>query len=77
MQTDRHTNYFSLLFLTYLILGIEVNTKRQVQNIEIFKISYFSFTFKFNEKKKVQLKNMIWKWRGYKKIFTGVGGDDI
>ena len=31
-------------------------------SIKIFKISYFSFTFKLNEKKKVQLK--IWFGEG-------------
>ena len=30
-------------------------------SIKIFKISYFSFTFKLNEKKKAPLKNIIWK----------------
>ena len=30
-------------------------------SIKISKISYFSFSFKLNEKKKVALKNVVWK----------------
>ena len=42
--------------------------------IEIYNISYFSFSFKLNENKKVQLKKFGLEIGGYKKIFTGEGG---
>ena len=36
-------------------------------SIKISKISYFSFSFKLNEKKKVALKNVVWKGKLQKK----------
>ena len=42
--------------------------------IEIYNISYFSFSFKLNENKKVPLKKFGLEIGGYKKIFTGEGG---
>ena len=47
-------------------------------SIEISKMIHFSFTFKLNEKRKVLLKNMIWRgilqgnicWRGGGSIFN-------
>ena len=43
-------------------------------SIKISKTSYFSLTFKLNEKKKVPLRNEYGRKReGYKKMFAGVG----
>ena len=43
-------------------------------SIKISKISYFSLTFKLNEKKKVPLRNEYGRKReGYKKMFAGGG----
>ena len=46
-------------------------------SIIIFKTSYFSFTFKLNEKTKVLLKNMVGKGGGYKKMFAGGRGESM
>ena len=56
--------YFVLLkvFLVvfYFIISLFVQ-KLKEKSIKKSKISYFSFTFKLNEKKKVPLKNMVWR----------------
>ena len=59
-------------FINTLFKGRKAQKLRQA-SIKIFKISYFSFTFKLNEKNKVLLK--IWFGDGrYKKIVLGEWG---
>ena len=43
---------------------------------KISRISYFSFSFKLHNKKKVSFKSMVWR-DGYKKIFAGGWGVDL
>ena len=86
MQVERCciTSYFSLMFLVYFVLlkGILIvfyyfdslfSFKKLTQmRIKISRISYFSFSFKLNNKKKVSLKMLA--LRGvYKKMFAGGG----
>ena len=60
-----------LHFINSLFKRKSVQTLKQM-SITRTKISYFSFSFKLNEKKKVLLKNMVWTgglqetfcWRG-------------
>lgn len=84
------TCHFSLMFLSYFILlklclklfylinslfkKTNVQKITQVGSIKAFKISYFSSTFKLNERK-VVLKSMVLR-SGYKKIFAKRGFDD-
>ena len=97
MQVERCciTSYFSLMFLVYFVLlkGILIvfyyfdslfSFKKLTQmRIKISRISYFSFSFKLNNKKKVSLKMLalrgVYKknvcWRGVvalKKIMNKV-----
>ena len=66
------------LKLFYLINSLfkkaDVQKITQVGSIKAFKISYFSSTFKLNERK-VVLKSMVLR-SGYKKIFAKRGFDD-
>ena len=86
MQVERCciTSYFSLMFLVYFVLlkgilivfyyfGSLFSFKKLTQmRIKISRISYFSFSFKLNNKKKVSLKMLA--LRGvYKKMFPGGG----
>ena len=43
-------------------------------SIKVFKITYFSFSFKLKEKKKVPLKNMVWREWVTRKYLIKRGG---
>ena len=65
----------SFLIVLYLINSLFKRKsiyKLTKESIKIFKVSYFSFSFKLNEKKRVSLK--IWFGdEGYKKLFAEWG----
>ena len=69
----RLIKFKSVLFYINSLFKRKRVLKLTQEIIKIPKVSYFSFSFKLNEKKKMPFKKYGMERKGYKKIFAGEG----